>query len=139
MKFNLFFCLGIALSTLTSLGAEIDNLAGKWTCQKTNQEGRVVTLSLEFKKDKLVFQMLNSSKEVSFHAEGTAKVEKAGPFTVLKLTKIKAGDSAANAEETSAERTSIYQLRDDELFLATNFEEERSEKPALDRYRKVAK
>lgn len=139
MKLNIFFCLGLALSTLTSPGAEIDNLAGKWTCQRTNQEGRVVTLTLDIKKDKLVFQMLNSSKEVSFHAEGTAKAEKAGPFSVLKLTQIKAGDSATNAESTSEERTSIYQLRDDELFLATNFEAERSQKPALDCYRKVTK
>lgn len=132
--------LGLALCLPSSVSADdLSAVAGKWLVKKTNDAGESYTQSLEIKKDKFIFKIVGAGNTVSLYAEGDVKVEKAGVFTALKFFNMKAGKSAADAESVEEERTVIYRLDEDSLFMATNFDKERSQKPMVDIYKKESK
>ncbi len=116
---------------------DLENLAGRWSVKKTNDQGSSFTQTIEVKRDKFIFQILGSDGNVAIHAEGDLKLESLGPFKSVKFTNIKAGQSAADIQSTDAEYASIYILGDDTWTVASNFDKERQQKPAIDVYQKV--
>ena len=117
---------------------DLDALAGKWTCQNTNEDGQRYTQQLEIKKNKFTFKV-SSGDETRLYAEGDVKLEKTGPFKSISFTNIKAGQSSSDADAIDDTYTSIYTMADDGAWLvAMNFDKERdSQKPRLDVYRKA--
>jgi hypothetical protein len=128
------------LFTHTALADDLAKLEGKWSVKKSNADGQNYTQILEIKKDTFVFKMIRSNDELAIYAEGHLKLEKAGPFNVVKFTDIKAGASESDTQEINDDRVSIYVLNEDTWTLAANFDKERdNQKPSLDLYAKVAK
>lgn len=113
----------------------LGSLQGKWSVTKTNAEGRVYSQVIEIKKDQLTFQIFDAEDQLRLVAKGTLKAERAGPFEVLLLSDIRGGRSPEEMESVDDSRTLVYTLRDDELFIASNFDKERSnERPGTDAY-----
>jgi hypothetical protein len=117
----------------------LDPLQGKWSVTKTNREGQRYSQVIEIKQDKLTFQIRNEEDQLRMAATGTVKLDKAGPFQVLSLSSIQAGRSMEELEPVDETRAVVYQVRDDKLFAAANFDREReNEKPGIDVYVRVA-
>ena len=131
------FCATFASSSADE--SDSAKLQGNWEVKSTTPEGDKIIQRLEISKDKLIFKMFDSARALRFYAVTKLKIEKLGPFNVLKVTEIKGGDSESDLSPVDDDRTSIYQLREGKLILASNFEKEREDKPALDVYEKVAK
>ena len=135
--------LTLTLIALTMIPAvptragDLEDLAGKWSVKKTNNQGQPYNQSIEVTKDKFVFQLLGDDGTVMLYAEGDLKLEKLGPFKSVKFTNIKAGLSATDTQSTDAEYQSVYMITDDGWTVASNFDKEREQKPALDVYKKV--
>lgn len=135
--------VGFFVATLVpALAAEsasgLDGLQGKWSAAKTNREGQPYAQTLDFKKDKLTFQVLEPDKQVRFMAKATAKTEKAGPLNVLVLSSIEAGRSEEELAPVDDSRTSVYTFRGGKLIIASNFDMEReNERPGIDAYDRV--
>ena len=135
--------LTLTLIALTMIPAvptragDLEDLAGKWSVKKTNNQGQPFTQSIEVKKDKFIFQLQGDDGSVMLYAEGDLKLEKQGPFKSVKFTNIKAGLSATDTQSTDAEYQSVYMITDDGWTVASNFDKEREQKPSLDVYKKV--
>ena len=99
----------LAPSALRADDAEL--LAGKWSVNKTEQ-GQKLTQTIEIKKDKFTFEILNDGQAV-LHAEGDVKFDKLGPFNSVHFFHIRAGDSASNLQDVDEERTSVYLIDGD--------------------------
>ena len=132
----------LAASVVPLLAAEnspgLDGLQGKWSATKTNREGERYFQTLEIKRDKLTFQMLEPDKTVRFMAKGTIKTEKAGPLNILSISGIEAGRSADELSPVDDRRTSVYTVRGTKLILASNFDTEReNERPGVESYERV--
>jgi len=123
-----------------AFGQDLEALAGKWSCQKTNEDGQRYTQQIEIKKDKFTFKIADKDGDTMIYAEGKAKLEKVGPFNAITFTDIQAGQSSAQLDPIDDTYTSIYKLDGDTLLLVMNFDKERGEqfKPGLDVMRKVA-
>lgn len=142
MKSTSTFLFGLALAGLTSTAAfadDLERLAGKWSVSKTNSEGRKYSQTIEITKNKLTFKVVGEDQAVRLYAEGTVKIEKLGPFSVMKVTDIKGGSSESDLTPVDDDRTLVYQLGYDTWTVASNFDKERDQPPSLDVYRKAAK
>ena len=142
MKITSLFCLGVvALSVVASsaLADDLEKLAGKWSVKKTNNEGQAITQTIEIKKDKLIFRVVGSDGETHLYATGDIKLEKLGPFNVMKVTNLKGGPSESELNPVDDDRTLIYQLGDNTWTVASNFDKEREQKPSVDVYKKAEK
>lgn len=107
-RFLVALTLGFAALSLRA--DDMDQLNGKWSVKKKNEEGQAYTQVLEITKGKFKFQMI-SDGETRLYAEGDLKIEKHGPFNALKFTNIKAGRTASDTlNDVDDDRTSIYQL-----------------------------
>jgi uncharacterized protein (TIGR03067 family) len=135
---SLWAVLAAACLATTAVRAdELDSLAGKWTVKKTTDEGRAITQVIEVGKSKFKFTILDKDGESRLYAEGDLKAEKLGPFTSLKFTNIKAAQSSSESlQEVNDDRTVIYHLSGDTLTVAANFDGDRNNPPALDKYTK---
>ena len=132
--------LGFAAVCVTpALGEDLDLLAGKWSIQKTNEDGQRYTQKIEIKKSKFTFTIADGEGQTRLYAEGDVKLDKAGPLKVIVFSSIKAGQSSSDTEAVDDTYTSIYKLEGDStLVMATNFDKDRErQKPSLDTYRKV--
>ena len=50
--------LGFAAVCVTpAFGDDMETLTGKWSCQKTNEDGQKYTQQIEIKKDKFTFKI----------------------------------------------------------------------------------
>jgi hypothetical protein len=128
-------CALLAFSSNASAD-DLDRLAGKWSTRRTNEQGQTSTQVIEITKNKLKFKIVRDG-ETRFAASGEIKVEKCGPFSVMKLTSLKAGGTETDLESVDDEYTFVYQLRDDNSFtLAVGLDKERDQKPSLDVYKK---
>ena len=132
--------LGLAVVCVTPvLGEDLDALAGKWSVQKTNDDGQHYTQQIEIKKSKFTFTISGRDGETRLYAEGDVKLDKAGPLKVIVFSNIKAGQSSSDTQAVDDTYTSIYRLPDDGSWVvATNFDKDRErQKPSLDIYRKA--
>lgn len=130
------------ITTLFALNALADDLAkleGKWSVKKT-KDGQSFTQTIEIAKGTFKFKILRGTDEVAIYAEGRLKLEKSGPFNVVKFVDIKAGGSESDISAIDDDHVSIYVLSDDTWTVAANFDKERDDqKPSLDVYVKAAK
>jgi uncharacterized protein (TIGR03067 family) len=132
--------LGFAAVCVTPvLGEDLDALAGKWSVQKTNEDGQRYTQKIEIKKNKFTFKITNPAGESQLYAEGDVKLDKAGPLKVIVFSNIKAGQTASETDSIDDTYTSIYKLDGDSTWLlVTNFDKDRErQKPSLDVYHKA--
>jgi hypothetical protein len=139
MKASLVYFTAAASLFFTSslVAAAADMLAGKWSVKKVNDEGQKYTQTVEIKQDKFLFQIAGEDDQVFFVAKGDFKLENLGPFKAARFFHIKAGHSASNLEDSDEEYVSVYRLAEDTWMLASNFDKERQQKPALDVYQRV--
>ena len=133
------FCLAVfAFFQLSQLFADDrETLAGKWETKKLNEGGASYKQTIEVKKDKFIFQILDGEDHVVLHAEGALKFEKLGPFNSVRFFDVKGGSSPSNLEEVDDEYSAVYTLDADHWTIAANFDKERDQKPSLDVYQRV--
>ena len=132
--------LGFAAVCVTPVfGQDLEALAGKWSVQKTNDDGQRYTQQIEIKKDKFTFKLSDKDGDTMIYAEGDVKLDKAGPFKTVNFTNIKAGQSSTQLDPIDDTYTSIYKLDGDTWLLVMNFDKDHGEqfKPGLDVMRKV--
>jgi len=132
--------LGFAAAFVTpAFSEDLEALAGKWTAQKTNDDGQRYTQQMEIKKNKFTFKISEADGGTRLYAEGDVKLEKLGPFNSIKFSNIKAGQSSSEADPIDDTYTSIYKMgEEDTWLLVTNFDKDRdSQKPRLDVYPKA--
>jgi len=142
MNAVIFFRAGIfamMLAVSSALAGDLETLAGKWSVNKTNDQGQAYTQTIEFKKNKMTFWISGTDGQIRFYATGDIKLENLGPFNAMKITNLEAGPSASELKPVDDDRSVIYQLGDDTWTIASNFDKEREQKPVLDVYRKAAK
>jgi hypothetical protein len=116
---------------------DADKLTGKWSVKKMNDQGQSFTQNLEIKKNKFVFEIQGADGNTALHAEGDVKFEKSGPFSVAHFLNIRAGTSASDLQDVSEERRNVYVMDGENWLMASNFEEDRQQKPSLDVYQRV--
>ena len=129
----------LVLLACPAFSEELSAFAGKWTCQKTNEDGQRYSQTLEVKKDKFTFKV-GTDSETRLYAEGDVKVDKTGPFKTVIFSNLKAGGSSSDTTPIEDTYTSIYKFADDDsLMVIMNFDKERDEqqKPRLDVYHKA--
>jgi hypothetical protein len=128
-----------AVFALTALADDLAKLEGKWSVKKT-RDGSTYTQTIEIKKDTFKFKIIRGTDEVAIYAEGKLKLEKSGPFNVVKFVDIKAGSSESDTSAIDDDHVSIYVLGEDTWTVAANFDKDRDDqKPSLDAYVKAAK
>lgn len=134
------FALTLLTSTLLLSGSlladDLQRLAGKWAVTKTSDDGQKYTQIIEIKNDKLTFKVLGEDKSLRLYAEGSIKLEKLGPFNVMKVSDIRGGPNENDLSPVDDDRTLIYQLGYDTWTIASNFDKQRDEKPSVDVYRR---
>ncbi len=135
----------IALATITTLFAltaladDLAKLEGKWSVKKT-RDGASYTQTIEIKKDTFKFKVIRGTDEVAIYAEGKLKLEKSGPFNVIKFVDIKGGTSESDISPIDDDHVSIYVLGENTWTVAANFDKDRDDqKPSLDAYVKATK
>jgi uncharacterized protein (TIGR03067 family) len=143
MKRHIFSILtgfGFAAACITpAFGDDLEALAGKWSIQKTNEDGQRYTQQIEIKKDKFIFQITDRDGDTTLYAEGKVKLEKLGPFKAINFTDIKGGQSSQQLDSIDDAYTCIYLLDGDTWQVVMNFDKERGDmfKPSLDVMHKV--
>lgn len=138
--------LSVALTAAILLGASalaqsVSDLQGKWTLKKkSTQFSGEVTQDLEIKQDTFKYKVTSvSSGSVVLAASGKLKVEKVGPFKVMKLTDIVGGYSETDQQAVNDDRDIVYLKGWDTLTLGLNFDRERDgEDTVADTYTKVS-
>ena len=137
---TLLTVLGFAAVCVTpAMGDDLEALTGKWSVQKTNEDGQRYTQQIEIKTNKFTFKINDRDGETVLYAEGKVKLDKAGPFKTIAFTDIQAGQSAAQLDPIDDTYTSIYKLDGDTWLLVMNFDKDHGEqfKPSMDTMRKV--
>jgi uncharacterized protein (TIGR03067 family) len=132
--------LGFAAALATPVVAEdLDMMAGKWSVQKTNDDGQRYTQQIEIKTNKFTFQITGSDDQTRLYAQGDVKLDKTGPFKTITFSNIKAGTSATENDSIDDTFTSIYKFgEEDTLLVVMNFDKDRDQmKPSLDVYHKA--
>jgi uncharacterized protein (TIGR03067 family) len=132
--------LGFAAVCATpAFGDDLAALTGKWSCQKTNDDGQRYTQTIEVKTNKFTFKLADRDGDTMIYAEGKLKLDKAGPFSTMNFTDIQAGQSSTQLDPIDDTFTSIYKLDGDTCMLVMNFDKDRGEqfKPSLDVMRRV--
>src|SRR5206468_13062697 len=96
---SLIPALGLAAALCTPAYADdLETLAGKWSVQKSNDEGKHYTQQIEIKKNKFTFKISDADGGTRLYAEGKVKLEKAGPFKAITFSNIKAGQSSSDID-----------------------------------------
>lgn len=137
---TLLTVLGFAAVCATpAFGDDLQALAGKWSVQKTNDDGQRYTQQIEIKTNKFTFKITDRDGDTMIYAEGKVKLDAAGPFKTITFNDIKAGQSSDQADPIDDTFTSIYKLDGDTWMLLMNFDKDHGEqfKPSLDVMRKV--
>ena len=64
-------CLSLTVAAVAAAdSSSLDALQGSWSFKRTNQEGKVVSQTLEFKQDRMTFKMAGPDSEMRFFAKG---------------------------------------------------------------------
>ena len=141
MNSILFIRAGIVsllLAVSSAVAGDLETLAGKWTVNKTNDQGLAYTQTIEIKKNKMTLSIAAADGQVRLYATGDIKLETLGTFSVMKITNLEAGASASDLKPVDDDRSLVYQLSDDTWTVVSNFDKERQQKPALDVYKKAS-
>ena len=137
----IFAALLLIMVTPAAVAAESGDLGrmqGKWEVSKTGDDGRKYKQSLEIKKDKVLFKILDNDGNVAFVATADLKLQKSGPFNTFTITNLKAGSSEDTLEAADEERSYVYQMGYETLTIVSNIDKEREQPPTVDIYKKVS-
>lgn len=130
--------LAFASTAMAAESGEIEKLQGKWETKKTSEDGQKITQTIELKKDKMLFKIMDSSGETVFAATALVKPQKAGAFNTFTISEIKAGNSEDALEPAEGERAYVYMVGYQTLTIVSNIDEEREHPPTIDAYKKVS-
>jgi hypothetical protein len=112
------------------------DIAGEWSLTKKTAWGDV-TQKLELKDDKFSYRETDTEGAALLVARGKVKIERLGPFKVMRLTNIEGGYSAGALEPTYDDRVILYVKGWNTLTLALNFDAYRDgEQAKADVYKK---
>jgi hypothetical protein len=130
--------LGSLSLTTPVLGQSFSEIQGKWTLKKNSSNWGEVTQHLELKDERFTYKVVSRSGETLLAAKGSVKVERLGPFKVMRLTDIQGGYSENALEPVYDDRAIVYTTGWNSLTVALNFDRARDgEDPEADTYRKV--
>ena len=118
--------------------SDLEKLQGKWETKKTTDDGQKVTQTIELKKDKLTFKIMDSSGGSVLVATATVKAEKSGSFDTFTISSIKAGRDEDSLEDADESRAYVYMVGYQTLTIVSNIDEERDQPPTMDVYKKVS-
>jgi hypothetical protein len=132
----------IALTLLGFAGSSaaraqsFSEVAGKWSLTKKNSWGDTLQ-KLELKDDKFSYKESDQSGATLLVARGDAKVDRLGPFKIMRLTNIEGGYSEGLLEPVNDDRVIIYTKGWNTLTVALNFDAYRDgEEARADIYKK---
>lgn len=135
---TILFSFAFACTAFAADEAALEKLQGKWETKKTSDEGQNTTQTIELKKDKLIFNILDSSGATVLTVTADVKLQKAGPFDTLTISNIKAGRDEDSLDPVEGDRSYVYRTGYQRLTIVSNLDEEREDPPALDVYKKVS-
>ncbi len=118
-------CVLAMVATTTSRAQSFSDLQGKWEMKKKTARFGEATQTLEFKDQKFTYKVVSKDGETLLFAKGKAKVEKLGPFNVVKLTDIEGGRAETDLQAVDDERTIIYATGENSVNFAMNFDRSR--------------
>src|SRR5689334_5315865 len=126
MKKYLLATVVAGLLTATATHAQsFSDIQGKWEMKKKTTRFGDATQVIEFKDQKFTYKVVSKDGETILFAKGKAKVEKLGPFNVVKLTDIEGGRSETDLQAVDDERTIVYTVGENSLNFAMNFDRAR--------------
>ena len=112
-------------ATTNTLGQSLTDLQGKWEMKKKTTRFGEATQTIEFKDQKFTYKVVSKDGDTLLFAKGKAKVEKLGPFNVVKLTDIEGGRAETDLQAVDDERTIVYSTGENSLNFAMNFDRNR--------------
>ena len=125
-------------ATTNALGQSFSDLQGKWTLKNKSARFGEATQTIEFKDQKFTYKVVSKDGGTLLFAKGNVKVDKLGPFSVLKLTDIEGGGSEADAKSVDDDRIIPYVTGEGTLTVALNFDRRREgEETESNTYTKV--
>jgi len=123
--------------TSRAFAGDLETMSGQWSIKGTNDNGDTYTATIEFKKDKFTFRMMDSEKKTFLYAKGDIKLDKCNDLKTIKFTNIQGGQSADDLNPVDDDRSGIYVLDGDSLTIALNFDHFRDKGPRIDVYTKA--
>ena len=137
LAFNLTVMFGLSMLNASLVSADdLRELTGKWTAEKTDDQGRSFQQVLEINNNKFVFKIMRGP-DIGLYAEGEVKAERLGPFKAAKFFNIQGGRSTSDLQPVEDDRTVIYRLAENELSMATDFDKDRSQPASVTTYTKA--
>ena len=122
--------------SLTARAQSFSEVAGKWSLTKKASWGDV-TQKLELKDDKFAYRETDQGGATLLVARGEARVERLGPFKIMRLTNIQGGYSDGSLEPVNDDRVIVYTKGWNTLTIALNFDAYRDgEEAKADVYKK---
>jgi uncharacterized protein (TIGR03067 family) len=137
LSFLATFCL-LAL-TSPAFAGDLESMAGKWTCTRTNETGQVFTQSLEIKKDKFTFRITDPDKKTLLYAKGDVELDKHGDLSSVTFGNMQGGASEEDLNDVDDDRHCVYFLDGDTLTIGLNFDKNREKGPRIEVYTRASK
>ncbi|HZV34126.1 MAG TPA: hypothetical protein VFB72_06070 [Verrucomicrobiae bacterium] len=137
MKKSIFSAIAaVVLLTLVQplFAGDLEKMAGKWTCVRTNEGGIVCTQRLEISKDQFTFRVTDPDKNTMLYAKGDVKVSKCGDFNCATFENMQAGRSEGDLNDVDDDRHCVYMLDGDTLTIGLNFDKDREKGPRIEVY-----
>ncbi len=113
------------LAATATHAQSFSDIQGKWEMKKKTTRFGDATQVIEFKDQKFTYKVVSKDGETILFAKGKAKVEKVGPFNVVKLTDIEGGRSETDLQSVDDERSIVYVTAENSLIIAQNFDRNR--------------
>lgn len=134
-----FLCILVFTLTQAANAADgaLDKLQGKWQTTRTTEDGQKITQTIELKKNKLTFEIMDPSGSTVLVATADVKAQQAGAFDTFTITNLKAGRDEDSLETVEGERSYVYMAGYQTLTIVSNMDEERDDAPQIDVYKKV--
>jgi hypothetical protein len=128
------------LAVLAGLLCEpgLDELQGTWLRETSAPDGQPCRKVIEVVRDKFALSVVDSRGQVRFLSKGVVRLQKIGPFKMLKVSDSDPDRTVVSAEQPDLRRTWIYRVGGSTLTVASNFEETAGgEAPTVESYVKT--
>lgn len=129
----------LSMLALPALAGDLENMAGKWTCTRTNENGAVYTQHLEITKDKFTFRVMGTDKNTVLYVKGDVKISKSGNFNCATFENMQGGRSESDLNDVDDDRHCVYLLDNDTLTIGVNFDKDREQGPRIEVYKREQK
>jgi len=116
----------------------VEELRGKWLCETGGRDGHPHKKIIEITDGQLVWSDINPQGHHRLLAQGAVKLERLGPFNILRVLANEAQPSAPSTQTSSLAPTWIYRFADQAFNIATHFEAAASGlEPSVETYRRI--